>query len=927
MSLLLRPGDWPIAIKLLLAFLLVALVPLIIVGLLSQNRAREGLLVEAKRNLENTSSRTANVIDDFLKARVTDMRQTATLDAVVRYVEITNKNRNELGPNNPDQLTTFSLLKSKAGTLSTVGDYLMIASRSGQVEITSNNTPNQEGAPLDGEPRNLADKVYFQEAMKGQSYISDPAILLFQERGVNANFYVSSPIRDSNNNPMGVVVLRINLESIWQIVNADAKAAGVGGYTMLIDDTNNLGIRLADSRINNQAENQTTYLFSIMRPIPSANRGPWVNSGRFPDNFDYAKASNNGKTLPNLIDILNSPTDRNNPFFATSFNNGNSEVQSQAAYAPVPTKAGWRYFVVIPETTYAAAANDISTTVLLAILGAIVVVILLALILARILTTPIRRITRVLGRIGIGDFDARVPVTSRDELGRLGESLNAMFDNTLNLIQSREEKEELQDRITNLLQEISTVAEGDLTVQAEVTADITGAIADSFNLMIEELRKIILNIQNATGQASAYFDNMVVNFQEIDKVSDRQSDQVQTVSKAVDNINSSILQVSEAALLSAEVAQEARQNAHQGGQAVTQTIAGMNRIRGNVQETAKKIKRLGESSQQIGEIVKLIDDIADQTNMLALNAAIQAAMAGEQGKGFSVVSEEVRRLAERSAKATREIAALVKSIQDDTAEAVIAMEESTREVVDGSKVADDAGKALAAIEAVVERLANLITNISVLSNQQANSSYNISRSMTGLSLLTQEASALRRQSSEAVEVVARTSNELRVSVSAFRVARSDGYVAGPASLEAGSGPEEHGDYETFPVTVGSREPEFATLTNAASPDYYQYAPNGYQPPADYQAAPSYQPPAGDGGSNLYSPPQPVVNRTVAPTPGYTPAPAVSEVNQDEPLDFDLNALLSDDAIFDSMFDNNHRSSQPRPAEHDESDKRRPQALG
>jgi methyl-accepting chemotaxis protein len=913
MDILFKPADWPIAIKLLIAFLFVALVPLIIAGLLSQNRAREGLLSEAKLNLENTSRRTGTVIDDFLKARITDMQQTATLDQVVRYVDAANNNRSTLGPNNTDQLTTFSILKSKAGSLSTAGDYLLVASKSGQVEITSNNNPNQEGAPIEGEPLNIADKDYFQQAMQGRTYISDPILLTFQERGVNAVFYVSSPVRDTQGTPAGVVVLRINMSTIWQLVNADANAAGSGSYTMLIDDNNNLGIRLADSRTYNRDDAQTAYLFSILRPVDKVDA--WKNSGRFPANFDFGKAANPNNMLPNLVDVLNRPTfDRDNPFFTTSFNDGKNNVAAQVAYAPIVTKPRWSYFVVVPEATYAAAANDISSTLLLVIALAVLAVVLLALVLARFLTAPVRRISRVLGRIGIGDFEARVPVRGRDELGRLGESLNAMFDNTLSLIQSREEKEELQDRITNLLQEISTVAEGDLTVQAEVTADITGAIADSFNLMIEELRKTVINIQNATTQVSGYSNQMVSNFQQLDTMSDQQATRVMTVSGSVEDINRSIQQVSDSAERAADVAQEARQNASQGGVAVTQTIGGMNRIRNNVQETAKKIKRLGESSQQIGEIVKLIDDIADQTNMLALNAAIQAAMAGEQGKGFSVVSEEVRRLAERSANATREIAALVKSIQDDTAEAVVAMEESTREVVDGSKVADEAGKALAAIEAVVERLANLITNISTVTRQQASSSNNIAASMAELSKLTQEASQVRDQSAEAVATVARTAEDLRVSVSAFRVARGAAPQEVPAGVAGHLFGEGEGDFETFPM------PDFADgalpPSNGvpAGQDYYSYTPSSYQPPE------VYQPPAGDGGSEpSFSPTWPASTNVAA---NSTPANPV----EDEALDFDLNALLSDDSIFDSIFDETHRPAQPQLGD-EETNKPRPQALG
>ena len=908
MRTLFRPADWPLAIKLLIAFLVVAIVPLLIVGTLSQRQASDGLLNQAKLNLANTARRTSNDINNFLNLRVSDMRQTAALDTVTRFIDATNNDRSTLGPQNVDQTSTYNILKSQASSLPGVSTYVEVASAGGQVELTSNAIANEEGQPIAGEPANISNMPYFQEAMKGTTYLSNPKLTIFQDNNVVALMYVSSPILDTKGQPAGVVVIRFSLASIWQIVDADQGAAGAGSYTMLVDDTDNLGIKLADSRTYQDPATYTQYLFSIVRQVPSGiGRGAWVNSGRFPDQFDYATASSAANSA--LIGSLQTRAtnyNSNAPYLTLNLEGSADHPNAQAAYAPINLKDSWKYFVVVPDTTYSAAADNITTTLLIATVLAILVVILVAFFLSRLLTTPVRRIGQVLGRIGIGDFGARVPVGGQDELGRLSDSLNAMFDNTLSLIQSREEKEELQGQITRLLEEISTVAEGDLTVQAEVTADITGAIADSFNLMIEELRRIIINIQNTTGQASNFFEQMVQNTQQIDKVSSLQASRVVTVSGSVEDINRSIQQVSEAANLSANVAQEARQNAHQGNLAVSQTIAGMNRIRGNVQETAKKIKRLGESSQQIGEIVKLIDDIADQTNMLALNAAIQAAMAGEQGKGFSVVSEEVRRLAERSATATREIAALVKSIQDDTAEAVIAMEESTREVVEGSKVADDAGHALSSIETVVERLANLITNISVVSRQQATSSRDITGNMVELSQLTQEAATLRRQSANAVEQVARTADELRVSVSAFKVTSESN------QLESGKA-NEPAILDAHPVASNGTS---ASNGDKAVPEYYQYMPHL---PSD--RVETYQSPAAaDGGS--WDEPAPVLS---TPAPVTAPATVQSSTGQTGLADgnLDLNSWLNDDKLFEPLFQDEH---SPK-GYNSEDEKDLPPALG
>ncbi|MEI6044791.1 MAG: methyl-accepting chemotaxis protein [Chloroflexota bacterium] len=770
MRSLIRPQDWPIVIKLIAAFFLVALVPLAIVGIASPTQARKGLLETAERNLINTARSTSSAVDDYVSRRRSDVQQIATDESVINFLTADRSNLDLRS--NRDALATRRLLISKANAIGMNNKpYYFIArvskesSFNGRVELTSNAEKDNEGAVPNGEPSDVSSQVYFLEALKGFSYVSDPALTQFGDGAVDAIMYYSVPVHDANNSLVGVVVARSSIFPIWQLVNEDLNVVGAGSFGMLLDNTNRLGIRIADSRIKDLPQNRTKYLFSIMRSLSSSgdnSSSRYIESKRFPDNFNYQEAQ---QSLPYIYESAQVDYSKDTAFFNTKL----GEDEARVAYIRLSVKPDWYYYVVVPQTTYAAAADQITQFTVVVLILSILLVIILAITIARFLTIPIRRISRVLTRIGMGDFDARVPINNADELGRLSESLNAMFDNTLNLIQTREEKDQLQERITTLLEEISTVAEGDLTVEADVTADITGAIADSFNLMIEELRKVILNIQQVTTQANTFFEQLVYNTQRTDQAADRQASRILNVSESIGDINHSIQRVSENTTILTQVAQEARSNAHQGGVAVTKSVSSMNRIRGNVQETAKKIKRLGESSQQIGEIVKLIDDIADQTNMLALNAAIQAAMAGEQGKGFSVVAEEVRRLAERSAGATREIALLVKSIQDDTAEAVVAMEESTGEVVEGSRVADEAGRALGSIETVVDRLADLIFSISQVTQQEAVSSTSIAQSMNEISSLTVEATSLRQESATAVQKLALIVQTLNTSVSTFKV--------------------------------------------------------------------------------------------------------------------------------------------------------------
>ena len=291
------------------------------------------------------------------------------------------------------------------------------------------------------------------------------------------------------------------------------------------------------------------------------------------------------------------------------------------------------------------------------------------------------------------------------------------------------QNERNQQAILRLLDELSSLADGDLTVQATVTEDITGAIADSINYAIEALRELVVTINDsavkldgATRQTQALVD---ASRQGVG----RQSKQIGAASESIAAMAASTEEVSGNAERSADVARHSVDIAHKGGDAVRRTIDGMNAIRENIQETSKRIKRLGESSQEIGNIVELINDIAEQTNILALNASIQASMAGEAGRGFAVVADEVQRLAERAANATKQIEVLVRTIQADTNEAVVSMERSTTDVVGGALLAENAGAALEEIEQVSNQIASLVQNISASSRQQAGVSQNISRNM------------------------------------------------------------------------------------------------------------------------------------------------------------------------------------------------------
>jgi twitching motility protein PilJ len=334
---------------------------------------------------------------------------------------------------------------------------------------------------------------------------------------------------------------------------------------------------------------------------------------------------------------------------------------------------------------------------------------------------------------------------------------------------SESENRRTQEAILRLMDELGQLSEGDLTMQATVSEDITGAIADSINFTVDELRDLVRGINKATLQldTAAHQANEVSN--NLRQATSRQVVEIEKTSQSVVEISQSVQQVSNNAAESARVAKQSLMAAEKGQQAVQNSIAGMNALREQIQETSKRIKRLGESSQEIGEIVELISDITEQTNVLALNAAIQAASAGEAGRGFSVVAEEVQRLAERSSEATKQIAAIVRTIQSDTHDTVAAMETSTQGVVEGARLSDAAGQTLQEIGEVSKRLAGLIDDISKATHSQADATAKVAGTMQDIKNLTMQAADGTHQTAKSIGGLTKLAEDLKGSVSGFKL--------------------------------------------------------------------------------------------------------------------------------------------------------------
>ena len=431
---------------------------------------------------------------------------------------------------------------------------------------------------------------------------------------------------------------------------------------------------------------------------------------------------------------------------------------------------GFTIGMIVDEAEILAPINRLLTLIGGGItLGLLLCTLMIYAIANRLIARPIDRFMALFARIGMGEFDARYDAVSQDEFGELGTNLNAMLDNTLSLIQSREERDAMQQSVMKLLDEISGLADGDMTARAEVSEGFTGAIADAFNLMADQLHGVVLQVRQAVDRVEQAAAGTNSATEVLSKDSQKQFEQVRSSIDVISDMGGAIRTIATRTAKSAERSIESANMAEEGAIAVTESNASIQKIREQVQETALTIKRLGESSLEIGGILRLINEIADRTSILALNASIQASMAGDAGKGFVVVAEEVQRLAEQSASSTKKVEVLIKTIQAEITEAGMGIDRTITQVVKGTELAEAARSRLDAIRTDSLALSEMIREIASVTENQASVSRTVSETMESVGQASEEMQNSSSLIANEMEKLHDTTRALHTSVEAFRI--------------------------------------------------------------------------------------------------------------------------------------------------------------
>ena len=605
----------------------------------------------------------------------------------------------------------------------------------------------------DGKPiSNYSDRPYFQEAIKtGKPVLNPPAK---SKSSGKVSIEIAAPIRDSESNQI-IGALRTRIP-----------------------------VKVFEDLISTSADKDSGYKIIDAKGIIFVSRDKDVV----------------GKPLREVFEGIDSLIANNKADSETSVKTTNGGFKL-VGYAPTTELAGlpklnWKFILTADEDVAFKALSELSFVFLLGGLVSAVVAGLVAALLANRAIKPIREAASVVEKIGQGDLDSRLAVESEDELGVLSSNINGMVEQLKYLSEAqqqeaerlenarrearaeadaraeeqKQEKELLQRRALELLMEVDPVSQGDLTIRANVTADEVGTIADSYNAIIRNLRKLVLEVQSATQSVTQTASDNEISVRSVSNEAVKQSVAINLALEEIKLMAESSRGVEDKAKQAERGMQVAVKVLQEGDEAMNSTVLGISEIRETVAETAKKVKRLGETSQKISRIVNLISNFAAQTNLLALNAAIEAARAGEEGRGFSVVAEEVRDLAEQSANSTAEIEQLVEEIQAQTNEVVAAMETGTEQVVSGTKLVQNAREKLTQISMVSKQVNSLVQSIAVAADTQTKTSDRIGESMQNIAAIAEDTSKQSEDVAQSFSELLQVAQDLKVSVSQFKVA-------------------------------------------------------------------------------------------------------------------------------------------------------------
>jgi methyl-accepting chemotaxis protein len=544
-------------------------------------------------------------------------------------------------------------------------------------------------------------------------------------------------------------------------------------------------------------------------------------------------------TALNLIDPETTPILNYERAYQALYNANEEFLQLKNAWQEVVNIAevmGTTVTQIGPSQT-----QPILTSTALAFLFTLLVIITTGYLVNVTITQPLRQLALLTRRIGRGDTSARAPIKGHDEIYMVAASMNNMLDSIVRLVQEAQSRHGyLQAQIEKLVGEVSGVGEGDLRIQAEVTAGDLGVLADSFNYMVEELSSLVVRVkslarevENATTLA---FDRM----SQLVRTGDMQIQQISRAAVEVEQMASSSRQVAEGAATLYAFALEARKTAKRGRDAVGEALEGIGRIHGNVQTTAEKVQLLGERSREINNIVEAISSIAHQTNRLALDAAIQAAMAGENGKGFGAVAADIRRLAERAKEQATMITRIVRGVLEDIGAAALSMNDTEQETAQGTQLAQQAEMALESLFSAVERQEGEIETINLMATQQLQSSSAVEQIMQAVTRLTEQSSAATHETAQQMEHLTMVAEQLLASVGAFKLREDQNpYLAAlQGSLALPAGKDQPGSYGQFPGLKAPSQPlngegykKPTAIESAASYSLYPTAPfplNGEQ---------------------------------------------------------------------------------------------------